>query len=108
MADEQLTPLQLGQVLNLLSSTVRDLAKSQAALAIRQQETTDAVNHLVEVVEKLASDTRHDRAQLRKLAREVKQALLDNATSQSQEMRAARIDTPIPPLPPRKHGLSRP
>lgn len=105
MSDTQLTPLQLGQALTLLSSSVREL-------------TTQVIEHRTELaqfkqemrskLEALSNRVEIDRDGLREFARDVKLALRESASSDSQEMRAARIDTPLPPAPPPKHGRTRP
>jgi outer membrane murein-binding lipoprotein Lpp len=91
MADDtQLTPLQLGQALTLLSGSVREL--------------TTQVIELRAKVEDLTQRYERDREEIRTFARDAKQALEESASSRSQELRAARIDTPLPPPPPLRHG----
>src|SRR5690606_15259388 len=101
MADD-LAILQLGQLLTNLNNTMREGAQ-------RQSDINSEVKQLRDSVDKLSTEMQHDRAQLHKFASEVKSALLENASSKSQELRAARIDTPVPPVPPPiRHGRSRP
>jgi ABC-type transporter Mla subunit MlaD len=100
MADD-VAILQLGQLLTNLNNTMRQLAE-------RQNDTNAAVDRICLAVDRLTTECQHDRAQMRKFAAEVKNALLENASSKSQELRAARIDTPVPPVPPPVHGRPRP
>lgn len=94
MADDtQLSPLQLWQALTLLSASVREL--------------TTQVIELRGKVDALTLRYENDRDEIRTFARDAKSALEQAATSQSQEMRAARIDTPLPP-PLTRHGRARP
>ncbi len=93
MGDEvQLTPLQLGQILTNLNASVRELTTQLIELRTK--------------VELLARSIETDRQQIREFARDVKRALGESASSQSQELRVARIDTPLPPVP--RHGSTRP
>lgn len=101
MADD-LAILQLGQLLTNLNNTMREVAK-------RQSDINATLERLGSSVDSLALECQHDREQMRKFAADVKRALLENASSESQEMRAARIDTPVPLGPPAlRHGRPRP
>ncbi len=99
MADDQLTPLQLGQILLNLNTSVRELTTQ--TIKLRQELRVVALRQ-----DNLAASVELDRAALFRFAKEIKAALSEAATSESQEMRAARIDTPLPPLP--RHGPPRP
>jgi hypothetical protein len=91
--DSQLTPLQLGQALTLLSGSVRELT-----------------TQLIEMRAELRAQRERaesDRESMRKFTTAVRNALRESASSHSQELRAARIDTPLPP-PPIRHGPTRP
>jgi hypothetical protein len=90
--DTQLTPLQLGQALTLLSSSVRELTTQMIELRTK--------------FDLLAQSFEVDRQNLSKFTHEVKLVLREAASSDSQEMRAARLDTPLPPAP--RHGPTRP
>lgn len=90
--DTQLTPLQLGQILTNLNTSVREL--------------TTQVIELRAQVNGLTGRYERDRSDLRTFARDVKRTLGESAASRSQEMRAANIDTPLPPPP--HHGPTRP
>jgi predicted nucleic acid-binding Zn-ribbon protein len=100
MSDPQLPPLQLGQALTMLTSCVRNLSHQVGDLRTELGELKAKIDTLTGRVE-------IDRDGLREFARDVKTALREAATSKSQEMRAARIDTPLPPALP-KHGRTRP
>jgi phosphoenolpyruvate carboxylase len=91
--DQQLTPLQLGQALTLMSQSIRELTTQMIELRTK----FDLLAHSFEV----------DRQSLSKFANEVKTVLREAASSDSQEMRVARIDTPLPP-PLTRHGRTRP
>jgi hypothetical protein len=85
MSDPTVPPLQLGQILTMLSAEIRDLKRLVGDLRndiARDRERSDI-----------------DRAELREFAKSVKTALHESASSESQEMRVARIDTPLPPAP---------
>lgn len=95
MADDQLTPLQLGQALTLLSSGVRELTTQLIELRTEMRTALRLLSERSEL----------DRGEIREFARDVKVALRESASSESQEMRVARIDTPLPPKP--RHGRPR-
>jgi len=87
MTDPTVPPLQLGQILTMLSTEIRDLKRMVGDLR------TDVAT--------LSTRMDLDRAELREFGKAVKTVLLESATTDSQEMRAARIATPLPPTP---HG----
>lgn len=116
LSPEQLAILQLGQILTTLNESVRQLARGQESAI---EAVTQTVSNLGAQVEGLAGqlgelrrEQEQYRTELRRFTSQVRDALFMAATSESQELRAAGIRTPIPPAgySPRasQHGPPRP
>lgn len=116
LSPEQLAILQLGQILTTLNESVRQLALGQESAIDGVSQTVSRLGAQVEGLAlqlgQMRLEQERDRAELRRFTGQIRDALRLSATSESQELRAAGIRTPVPPAgySPRasQHGPPRP